>query len=190
MSLVSKRLRDQLIDHEQLQQQLISHPAANVLKAALNAGQSQLDDIFNEHKETRIYELIHARAWLVDQVLCLAWQQYLWPDEAALVAVGGYGRGELHPQSDIDLLILIGNDVEESLWHSCTQEFITFIWDLGLHIGSSVRTLDDCYTQAKDDITIATSLLESHTIIGKAGLRKKSIWLGYFWERLERWVFL
>ena len=173
MSLVSKRLRDQLIDHEQLQQQLISHPAANVLKAALNAGQSQLDDIFNEHKETRIYELIHARAWLVDQVLCLAWQQYLWPDEAALVAVGGYGRGELHPQSDIDLLILIGNDVEESLWHSCTQEFITFIWDLGLHIGSSVRTLDDCYTQAKDDITIATSLLESHTIIGKAGLRKK-----------------
>ena len=71
MSLVSKRLRDQLIDHEQLQQQLISQPAAHVLKAALNAGQSQLDDIFNEHKETRIYELIHARAWLVDQVLCL-----------------------------------------------------------------------------------------------------------------------
>ena len=173
MSLVSQPLRDQLIDHEQLQQQLTKLPAAQVLKVALQSGQTKLDDLFNQHKETRIYELIHARAWLVDQILCLAWQQYSWPDEAALVAVGGYGRGELHPQSDIDLLILIGNDVDESRWHSCTQEFITFIWDLGLQIGSSVRTLDDCYEQAKGDITIATSLLESHTIIGKIGLRRK-----------------
>ncbi|MFT5069691.1 MAG: [protein-PII] uridylyltransferase, partial [Candidatus Paceibacteria bacterium] len=173
MSLVSKSLQDQLIDYEQLQLQLASLPAAKVLKAALHTGQTQLDDLFNEHKETRIYELIHARAWLVDQILCIAWQQYSWPDEAALVAVGGYGRGELHPQSDIDLLILLGNDLDESCWHSCTQEFITFIWNLGLQIGSSVRTLNDCYEQAKGDITIATSLLESHTIIGKAGLRRK-----------------
>ena len=173
-SLVSQLLQDQLINHEQLQQQFARKPCAKVLKTALENGQDQLDELFNEYKETRIYELIHARAWLVDQILRLAWQQYSWPDEAALVAVGGYGRKELHPQSDIDLLILIGDDVSESLWHESTQEFITFIWDLGLQIGSSVRTLEDCCKQAKGDITIATSLLESHTIIGTAGLRKKA----------------
>lgn len=173
MSLVSDQLQAQLVNHQDLEQRLKHHSAAKVLKAVLQDGQAQLDALFNTHKETRIYELIHARAWLVDQILCLAWQQYNWPEEAALVAVGGYGRGELHPQSDIDLLILLGNNLDEPSWHGCTQEFITFIWDLGLQIGSSVRTLDDCYEQAKDDITIATSLLESHTLIGKSGLRKK-----------------
>lgn len=174
MALVSKELQHQLIDHDHLQQQLAALPSSQVLKAALQAGQSQLDDIFQEHKEKRINELIHARAWLVDQILRIAWQQYSWPEEAALVAVGGYGRRELHPQSDVDLLILLGNGLDASSWHRCTQEFITFIWDLGLQIGSSVRTLEDCCEQAKNDITIATSLIESHTIIGKAELREQA----------------
>jgi len=149
MALVSKELQHQLIDHDHLQQQLAALPSTQVLKAALQAGQSQLDDIFQEHKEKRINELIHARAWLVDQILRMAWQQYSWPEEAALVAVGGYGRRELHPQSDVDLLILLGNGLDASSWHRCTQEFITFIWDLGLQIGSSVRPLEDCCEQAK-----------------------------------------
>lgn len=174
MVLVSKELQHQLIDHDHLQQQLAALPSVQVLKAALQAGQSQLDDIFQEHKENRINELVHARAWLVDQILRMAWQQYSWPEEAALVAVGGYGRRELHPQSDVDLLILLGNGLNASSWHRCTQEFITFIWDLGLQIGSSVRTLEDCCEQAKNDITIATSLIESHTIIGKADLREQA----------------
>ena len=174
MVLVSKELQHQLIDHDYLQQQLAALPSVQVLKATLQAGQSQLDDIFQEHKENRINELVHARAWLVDQILRMAWQQYSWPEEAALVAVGGYGRRELHPQSDVDLLILLGNGLNASSWHRCTQEFITFIWDLGLQIGSSVRTLEDCCEQAKNDITIATSLIESHTIIGKADLREQA----------------
>jgi [protein-PII] uridylyltransferase len=174
MVLVSKELQHQLIDHDYLQQQLAALPSVQVLKATLQAGQSQLDDIFQEHKENRINELVHARAWLVDQILRMAWQQYSWPEEAALVAVGGYGRRELHPQSDVDLLILLGNGLNASSWHRCTQEFITFIWDLGLQIGSSVRTLKDCCEQAKNDITIATSLIESHTIIGKADLREQA----------------
>ena len=174
MALVSKELQHQLIDHDHLQQQLAALPSVQVLKATLQAGQSQLDDIFQEHKENRINELVHARAWLVDQILRMAWQQYSWPEEAALVAVGGYGRRELHPQSDVDLLILLGNGLDASSWHRCTQEFITFIWDLGMQIGSSVRTLEDCCEQAKNDITIATSLIESHTIIGKADLREQA----------------
>ena len=173
MSVVSKALQDELIDHGKLQQQLTEQDPAYVLKTALESAQARLDALFNEHQETRVYELVHARAWMVDQILRLAWQQYQWPEQAALVAVGGYGRGELHPQSDIDLLILLDNDLPESSWHSCTQEFITFIWDLGLQIGSSVRSLNDCYEQANGDITIATSLLESHTLIGKPELLKK-----------------
>lgn len=173
MSVVSKALQDELIDHEKLQQQLTEQEPSKVLKTALHTGQSKLDALFSKHQETRVYELVHARAWMVDQILRLAWQQYPWPDQAALVAVGGYGRGELHPQSDIDLLILLDNDLPESSWHNCTQQFITFIWDLGLQIGSSVRSLNDCYEQANDDITVATSLLESHTLIGKAELLSK-----------------
>ncbi len=173
MSVVSESLQQLLIDHTQLQHQLAEQDPAHVLKTALEHGQAKLDALFNEHQETRVYELVHARAWMVDQVLRLAWQQYPWPDQAALVAVGGYGRGELHPQSDIDLLILLDNDLPESSWHNCTQQFITFIWDLGLQIGSSVRSLNDCYEQANGDITIATSLLESHTLIGKPELLKK-----------------
>ena len=173
MALVSKELQHQLIDHDYLQQQLAAFPLVQVLKAALQAGQIQLDDIFQEHKENRINELVHARAWLVDQILRMAWQQYSWPDEAALIAVGGYGRRELHPQSDVDLLILLGSGLNASSWQKCTQEFITFIWDLGLQIGSSVRTLKDCCEQARDDITIATSLIESHTIIGETDLREQ-----------------
>ena len=173
MSVVSESLQQLLINHTQLQQQLAEQDPAHVLKTALERGQAKLDALFNEHQETRVYELVHARAWMVDQILRLAWQQYPWPEQAALVAVGGYGRGELHPQSDIDLLILLDNDLPESSWHRCTEQFITFIWDLGLQIGSSVRSLNDCYEQANGDITIATSLLESHTLIGNADLLKK-----------------
>lgn len=172
-SQVSKSLQEQLINPNQLRDQLKTGPVATTLKSALQTGQARLDELFVEHQHTKIQELIHARAWLVDQVLKLAWDQYAWPDEAALVAVGGYGRGELHPQSDIDLLILVDNDLDELSWHECTQQFVTFIWDLGLQIGSSVRTLNDCYEQAKGDITIATSLLESHTIVGNDALRQQ-----------------
>ena len=82
----------------------------------------------------------------------------------ALCAVGGYGRGELHPHSDIDLLILLGEDCD-----SCTEvlsNFLTLLWDTGLNIGPSVRDLDECIQHAAGDITILTSLMEARVIRG------------------------
>ena len=121
-----------------------------------------------------IKRLVIKRAWLMDQVLLKVWQQLDWPEDnlISLVAVGGYGRGELHPQSDIDLLILLGNEPLDQSKNSIEQ-FLTLLWDIGLEVGHSVRTIEECVEQALDDITIATNLMESRTIAGSAALVEK-----------------
>ena len=94
----------------------------------------------------------------------------------ALVAVGGFGRGELFPYSDVDVLLLLpdsaseGDDVQLK---SCIENFITACWDAGLEIGSSVRTVAECVVEAASDVTIQTSLLESRLITGDAKLYKR-----------------
>ena len=113
-----------------------------------------------------IRDLVWARARFFDDVLSCAWQLFDWQDDSiSLIAVGGYGRGELHPHSDIDLLILLGkNNIEQQ--QDNISAFITLLWDMNLDIGHSVRTIDECRTEAAKDITIATNLMESRTIIG------------------------
>lgn len=118
-------------------------------------------------------ELVHARSDIVDKLLVQAWLQYF-PEDAndiALLAVGGYGRGELHPASDVDVQILLNDDVshhDESL-----GQFITFLWDIGLEIGHSVRTLTECVNEATADITVATNLQEARLLIGPEELFDK-----------------
>jgi [protein-PII] uridylyltransferase len=94
----------------------------------------------------------------------------------ALVAVGGFGRGELFPYSDVDVLLLLPDgamaDTDLQLKASI-ENFITNCWDAGLEIGSSVRTVAECVTEAADDVTIQTSLLESRLITGDAKLYKR-----------------
>ena len=132
----------------------------------MQSGTDHLDDIFRTSRHARVVEMVHARAWLTDQILMLLWHQYSWPNGVALVAVGGYGRGELHPHSDIDLLILVDDKEPPASWEASAQAFVTALWDLGVAIGSSVRTYSECQTQAKGDITIATNLIESRVITG------------------------
>ncbi|MBJ6138811.1 [protein-PII] uridylyltransferase [Marinobacter litoralis] len=117
--------------------------------------------------------LVHARATTVDTVLRLIWNRYPFSSspDIALVAVGGYGRGELHPHSDIDLLILTRKGTE-SAWQDDLSAFITLLWDLKLDIGHSVRSVDECVAAAKQDITILTNLLETRTIAGQDSLRE------------------
>lgn len=116
--------------------------------------------------------LVHARANTIDKVLRLIWNRYPLSrsSDIALIAVGGYGRGELHPHSDIDLLILTRNGIEEG-WQDDLGAFITLLWDLKLDIGHSVRSLDESVASARQDITILTNLLETRTIAGPDGLR-------------------
>ena len=140
-----------------------------VFKKTLTTAQALMDERFRQGEDIR--KLIYGRAWLVDQLLLQAWQLFDWPDpqHIALIAVGGYGRGELHPRSDIDLLILLDN-IDDAVVQESISGFLTLLWDINLDIGSSVRTLDECYDKAKDDITIATNLIESRTLVGNEDL--------------------
>ncbi len=116
--------------------------------------------------------LVRSRADTVDKVLRLIWSRYPFADspDIALVAVGGYGRGELHPHSDIDLLILTRQGVE-SEWQDNLGAFVTLLWDLRLDIGHSVRSIAESKQAARDDVTILTNLLETRTIAGPDELR-------------------
>ncbi len=136
----------------------------------LEQGQQQLDDDFRKRP---IRDLVHERALLVDRVLVAAWQLCGLHDEnnIALVAVGGYGRRELHPCSDVDLLVLTRDKPEKACCDKL-ERFVTFLWDIGLEIGHSVRTLDECVTLAEQDITIATNIQESRTLSGPDALRE------------------
>jgi [protein-PII] uridylyltransferase len=117
-------------------------------------------------KGHNIRELIWARSTFIDQLLRCAWQLFDWPeDEISLVAVGGYGRGELHPHSDIDLLILLREDILDD-YQQQVSDFLTLLWDINLDIGHSVRTISECVTEAAREITVATNLMESRTLIG------------------------
>jgi [protein-PII] uridylyltransferase len=110
---------------------------------------------------------------LADGLLIQLWQQAGFSSELCLVAAGGFGRAELFPQSDVDVLVLLPNG--ESPEHTPAlqaqlERFIGSCWDTGLDIGSSVRTVEECLAEAAKDITVQTSLLESRRVTGNTRL--------------------
>ncbi|TAA43758.1 [protein-PII] uridylyltransferase [Corallincola spongiicola] len=111
--------------------------------------------------------LVHHRATFVDALLSSLWQRCGLNEikDLSLVAVGGYGRGELHPQSDVDILVLAKRQVPDSA-KSQISEFITWLWDIRLEVGQAVRSVKECLQLGKNDITIGTNLLESRLICG------------------------
>jgi [protein-PII] uridylyltransferase len=112
-------------------------------------------------------------AKLADKLLVQLWRNAGFEQGEALIAVGGYGRGELFPSSDVDVLVLLPDSViaEESPDLKAKLEaFIGSCWDSGLEIGSSVRNLKDCIDESEKDITVKTSLLESRLLAGSLGL--------------------
>ena len=129
-------------------------------------------DAFRQGADVRA--LVHSRAQTVDSVLRLIWNRYPFSrsSDIALIAVGGYGRGELHPHSDIDLLILTRSGMDSALQDDLGA-FITLLWDLKLDIGHSVRSMEESIAAARQDITILTNLLETRTIAGPDSLRKE-----------------
>ncbi len=98
--------------------------------------------------------------------------QALWTHPAlagcALVAVGGYGRREMYPHSDVDLLIIHPQSQAQTL--AAIESFVTHCWDSGLHLGHSVRSLDECLSEAASDITVQTAMLEARYLAGDAVL--------------------
>jgi [protein-PII] uridylyltransferase len=106
---------------------------------------------------------------IADDTLKSLWTVAAFPTEYALVAVGGFGRAELFPHSDIDVLLLLPDGVlpeTDTEVKTRIETFISSCWDAGLEIGSSVRNVADCVAQAENDVTVQTSLLESRLIVG------------------------
>ena len=140
-------------------------PFRNALKSIQNA----IDGRF--HTGVDIDALVHARAAVIDHILQAAWRLHLPPDtpDIALIAVGGYGRGELQPYSDIDIMVLL-RDNTLIIDLSPLERLVRFCWDIGLELGHSVRSLDQCQQEAAKDITIATNMMEARLITGPEDL--------------------
>ncbi len=133
------------------------------LREQLKEGRREIVADYNrDHRPQRLLRRICQNA---DEVVTRAWQVFEMPDDAALVAVGGYGRGELFPCSDIDLLILLPHAPDAALGEKLEQ-LVQLLWDLGLEIGHSIRTVDECLSESAADITVQTSLLEARLICG------------------------
>lgn len=134
---------------------------------------------------TPVTHLVQARSRFMDQLLTHLWW-HMGLDEhpdIALVAVGGYGRGELHPQSDIDLLILSQKAIKKEAEAKLSQ-FVTLLWDIRLEVGHSVRHVKECIKLGKSDITIATNLMESRLLTGNAKVYEqleKTVKSNSFW---------
>ena len=115
--------------------------------------------------------LVHARAALIDRVMQAAWRTHAIAPMStwALVAVGGYGRGELHLCSDIDILLLVAQ-APEGAERGALERLLAFLWDIGLEVGHSVRTVEECAEQSAADVSVMTTLIEARLLAGNAAL--------------------
>lgn len=166
---------------------LISHLRRDLSDVAEAIGQ-QFDP------RAPVTHMLEQRCSAVDQTLTQLWSACgLDTTDVALIAVGGYGRGELFPSSDVDLLILLGQATTDN--DPQLSAFVSSLWDLGLKIGHSVRSIDECLALAADDITVMTTLLETRLLMGPSAvydtllgeLDKRDIWKSgaFFSAKLE-----
>lgn len=136
-------------------------------KQAIAAAQDYQKQQFRDGAQA--VDLIRERAAFIDALLGVLWDCQEWGDaQMSLVAVGGYGRGELHPHSDIDLLVLLGEGCDNC--QDILSSFLTLLWDIGLDIGHSVRSVEECVSQARDDLTVLTNLMEARVLRGPHAL--------------------
>ncbi|MGR5528775.1 bifunctional uridylyltransferase/uridylyl-removing protein GlnD [Vibrio alfacsensis] len=142
----------------------------------------QKQEFFSHHPVTN---LVLSRAEYMDLFLNRLWQHFGFNDihNISLIAVGGYGRGELHPLSDIDILILSNHRLPTAL-EAKISEFITLLWDLKLEVGHAVRSVEECAEIGRSDLTVATNLQEARLLCGSENTfqaLKKVVLSDSFW---------
>jgi len=133
-------------------------------RESLQLARQQIADAYQANPQAKTLLQQHSR--VLDQLLRDLWRSYALPASVSLIAVGGYGRGDMFPQSDIDLLILMPENSDSQL-QTAVESLIGTLWDIGLNIGHSVRTLQECLDEAKLDVTIMTNLLEARWLTGQ-----------------------
>ena len=144
-----------------------------VLRAAYRAQKAQILQRLQApgFSPRGIHKVLRQLSSLADELLSKLWTQSGLAAPCALLAVGGYGRAELFPYSDVDVLVLLPEGAQDDAALSQRVElFIGSCWDAGLEIGSSVRTLPDCVSEASKDVTVQTALLECRLVAGDANL--------------------
>ncbi|MFA5988424.1 MAG: [protein-PII] uridylyltransferase [Sphingomonas sp.] len=178
-AIIDRRaLADQLSAIEAADVAVMRHAAVRLLKQALEAGRAEIANRLIT-QPSRGLDAAAAQAFLVDQLLRLLYDfttQRLYPkanptaaERIVLIAVGGYGRGEMAPYSDVDIAFL--TPLKQPPWAEQVIEAMLYaLWDLGLKIGHSSRSLDEMVRQAKADITIRTALLEARYVWGDTAL--------------------
>jgi [protein-PII] uridylyltransferase len=170
MAALPRQTHDVTADHltkrANHSRQIIGHSSIAELRVSLRSDRLALEQRFQQHGKAA--RLLSAHSRLVDLYLLRAWEQLAMPPHIALVAVGGYGRGELYPKSDIDLLILLDSEPDGILQQKL-QQLIGMLWDIGLEVGHSIRTIAQCLKESAD-ITVQTNLLEARLLIGDARL--------------------
>jgi len=164
------------------------------LKQTLQDNNTDLQTQFENNVDISV--LLKERSQVIDRLLQTMWKKEGFENSSkvSIVAVGGYGREEMHPASDVDLLILLADEPNEEAQEKLSN-FVTTLWDLGLEIGHSVRTLDECIVEAKNDLTIITNLIESRYLCGdetlfttlKSSISTDKIWpsADFFLAKLE-----
>ncbi|HEX4985010.1 MAG TPA: [protein-PII] uridylyltransferase [Burkholderiales bacterium] len=137
--------------------------AINGWRQQLAQGRARIREAFAARPDAA--RALQRQCALVDGVLKAIWAQSGQPRELALIAVGGYGRGQLYPYSDVDVLVLLPDEASDA---DCArvEGLIGMLWDIGLEIGHSVRTVAQCRDEARRDVTVQTTLLESRLLAG------------------------
>lgn len=147
-----------------------SSDLARKYRDALDASRASLQAAFTARPDTP--KLLRESARVVDRAIVGVWRDLSAPAEMALVAVGGYGRGQLFPHSDVDILILLPAALDAT-GTAFVERFVGMLWDIGLDAGHSVRTLAECEAEMAGDITIRTSLLEHRLVAGARPLFRR-----------------
>ncbi len=136
-------------------------------REGLDAARAALHGAFMARPDTS--RLLRDSARAVDRVLDDVWTELGAPPDLALIAVGGYGRGQLYPHSDVDVLLLLPQDLDPDAT-AFVERFVSVLWDIGLEAAHSVRTIAECEREMAGDVTVQTSLLEHRFVAGSRRL--------------------
>lgn len=142
-------------------------PGLAALRATLEAARGSLAERYARRPDPPAYLGAWSRA--IDNVLAALWREADLPESTALVAVGGFGRREQYPYSDVDALILVDTPPEGETAQRL-EGLIGKFWDVGLELGHSVRTVDECLHEARQDVTVMSNLLDARRVAGSQAL--------------------